>query len=322
LDVAVDVGRVEVHLEDVHLDDTHREDMHREDDVHWDDAAPAGAPAPQAPGRRVRVEVRHDPTQTGSWAQRIGEVASWLGSVTSAPISDAETDRAALAADAVRQAQISWAGGSDGEPTRLTVRSGSDLPLRMVPLAVTVWAPAGSRIAARTGAGDVALRGRAGQATVRTGAGTAETADIDGDADVTTGSGGVALGAVGGRIRVRTGSGAVRVRAVGGTTDIKAGSGDVTLGEVGADVAVRTGTGGVQVADARAGRVELTTGSGGLTIGVHAGVLAELDLSSGSGSARSDLQVQGTAPAREPALRLRGRTASGDVLVTRAAAPA
>ena len=64
-----------------------------------------------------------------------------------------------------------------------------------------------------------------------------------------------------------------------------------------ADVGVRTGTGAVAVADARAGRLDLTTGSGGLTIGVHAGVLAELDLSSGSGRARSELDVRRTAPA-------------------------
>ena len=85
---------------------------------------------------------------------------------------------------------------------------------------------------------------------------------------------------------------------------------------------MRTGTGAVSVADALAGRLDLTTGSGGLTIGVHAGVLAELDLSSGSGRARSDLDLRQTAPDREAVLWLRGRTASGDVLVTRATAPA
>ena len=104
-------------------------------------------------------------------------------------------------------------------------------------------------------------------------------------------------------------------------TDIKAGSGDVRIGAVRADVGVRTGTGAVSVADASAGRLDLTTGSGGLTIGVHAGVLAELDLSSGSGRARSELDVRQTAPGREPVLWLRGRTASGDVLVTRATEP-
>jgi hypothetical protein len=285
LDVAVDVGRVDMHLED--------------------------------PTADVRVEVRHDPAASGGWAQRLGEVASWLGAVGAGP--DEVADPGAGGEDAVHAAEIGW---SDGEPLGLTVRSSTELPLRMVPLVVTVWAPAGSRVTARTGAGDVTVHGRAGRATVRTGAGAARTGDVDGDADITTGSGEVAVGAVTGRARIRTGSGAVRVASLGGTTDVKAGSGDVILGEVAADVGVRTGTGAVQVADARAGRVELTTGSGGLRIGVHAGVVAELDLSSGSGRARSELDVRHTTPPREPGLRLRGRTASGDVLVTRAAAPA
>lgn len=287
LDLAVDVGRIRVHLSD------------------------AADPDPEQP-REVRVEVRHDPGAAGVWGQRIGEVVSFLGDAVAGP--DAEPGR--NPADAVRAATITWSDGG------LTVRSSTELTLRMVPLAVTVWAPSGSRVAARTGAGDVAVAGRAGTATIRTGAGTARVDDIAGDADVTTGSGDVALGAVTGRARIRTGSGAITIAAVGGATDVKAGSGAVTIGRVEADVAVRTGTGGVDLADARAGTVEVTTGSGGLRVGVHAGVVAELDLSSGSGRARSELEVHRTAPAREPALRLRGRTAAGDVLVTRASVPA
>lgn len=289
LDVAVDVGRVEVHLEDAGTS-----------------AADEDATGANAPGElEIRVEVRHDPAAAGGWAQRLGEVASWLGSVGAAPDTDAGDGPVSAGADAVRATDITWsAPGASGEAPTLTVRSTTELPLRMVPLVVTVWAPAGSRVTARTGAGDVAVTGRAGRATVRTGAGTATTADVDGDAEVTTGSGDV------------------RVGAVAGSTDIKAGNGDVAIGEVRADVGVRTGTGAVSVADALAGRMDLTTGSGGLTIGVHAGVLAELDLSSGSGRARSELDVRQTAPAGEPVLWLRGRTASGDVLVTRAATPA
>jgi hypothetical protein len=307
LDVAVDVGRVEVHLEDAGTS-----------------AADEDATGANAPGElEIRVEVRHDPAAAGGWAQRLGEVASWLGSVGAPPDADAGDGPVSAGADAVRATDITWsAPGASGEAPTLTVRSTTELPLRMVPLVVTVWAPAGSRVTARTGAGDVAVTGRAGRATVRTGAGTATTADVDGDAEVTTGSGDVVLGAVGGRARIRTGSGTVRVGAVAGSTDIKAGNGDVAIGEVRADVGVRTGTGAVSVADALAGRMDLTTGSGGLTIGVHAGVLAELDLSSGSGRARSELDVRQTAPAGEPVLWLRGRTASGDVLVTRAATPA
>jgi hypothetical protein len=283
-EVAVDVGRVRVHLAD-----------------------------PDGPGTagEVRVEVRHDPTAAGGWAQRLGEVVSWIGAAASGP--EAAPDPAAGGAEAVRAAEIAWADGGG-----LTVRSTTGLPLRMVPLAVTVWAPAGSRVAARTGAGDVTVEGRAGRAAVRTGAGAARLADVTGDADVTTGSGDVELGALSGRTRIRTGSGAISVAAVGGTTDIKAGSGDVTLGEVAADLGVRTGSGAVRLVDARSGRVDLTSGSGGLKIGVHAGVLAELDLSSGSGRARSEIPVGREAPPRPAALHLRGRTGSGEVLVTRA----
>jgi hypothetical protein len=330
LDLAVDVGRVEVHLEDPATTDggPTSGDAASGTAVSGDEAAdaaersaPAEAPAASSTaGRQVRVEIRHDLAATGGWAQRLGEVASWLGTVGAGP--DAGPDSGTTAADAVRAATITWTGGTGDEPAGLAVRSSTDLRLRMVPLLVTVHAPAGSRVAARTGAGDVVVHGRAGRATVRTGAGTATAGDIDGDADITTGSGDVAVGTVAGRARIRTGSGAIRVAAFAGSTDVKAGSGDVTIGAVSADVGVRTGTGAVQVTDARSGRVELTSGSGGLRIGVHAGVLAELDLSSGSGRARSELDVQHTNPGREPALRVRGRTASGDVVVTRAAAPA
>ena len=220
LDVAVDVGRVEVHLDEAAGADGGAGD--------GDGGDGGGSNADgNAPGEQeVRVEVRHDPAAAGGWAQRIGEVASWLGSVGAAPDTDDGT--ASAGADAVRAAEISWsAPGAGGEAPTLTVRSTTDLPLRMVPLVVTVWAPAGSRVTARTGAGDVSVTGRSGRATVRTGAGTATTADVDGDAEVTTGSGDVVLGAVGGRARIRTGSGAIRIGAVAGATDVKAGSGDV-----------------------------------------------------------------------------------------------
>src|SRR3954470_946973 len=211
VDVAVDVGRVEVHLDDAGTSAT--------------DGDAAGA---NAPGElEIRVEVRHDPSAAGGWAQRLGEVASWLGSVGAAPDTDAGDGPVSAGADAVRATDITWsAPGAGGEAPTLTVRSTTELPSRMVPLVVTVWAPAGSRVTARTGAGDVAgagelaVTGRAGRATVRTGAGTATTADVDGDAEVTTGSGDVVLGAVGGRARHRTGSGTLPLGGVAWLTDI------------------------------------------------------------------------------------------------------
>ena len=248
------------------------------------------------------------------WGQGISGVLSWIGQATAGPGGEP----ADLAAEAVRAAEIIWS-----EPgRRLIVRSSQDLPLRVVPLVVTVTAPAGSRLAARTGAGDVVVTGRAGWAAVRTGSGEVDVAAVDGDTDVTTGSGDLVLGEVAGRARLRTGSGTVRLTAAGGPTEIKAGSGDVALGKVAGDLGVRTGSGEVRIDDACSGRFDLTTGSGELRVAVHPGVRAELDLSSGSGRARSDLRVDSAPPDDAVALHVRGRTGSGDVLVTRATVPA
>jgi putative adhesin len=288
LELAVDVGRIRVYLED-----------------------------PPGDGGEVRVELRHDPSAGSSWSQGLSGLINWLGSATAGggPVG-ASTEE--LAADAVAAAEISWSESG----RRLVVRSSQDLPLRVVPLAITVWAPTRSRLAARVGAGEVRVTGRAGWAGVRTGSGGATLDGVDGDADVNTGSGDIDLGPVSGRARLRTGSGAVRVAATGGAVEIKTGSGDITLGEVNGDVGLRTGSGDVTVNDARRGALQITTGSGGLRIGVHPGVSAELDLVSGSGRARSELEVAAAAPEKPAAVQVRGRTGSGDVLVARAAVPA
>jgi hypothetical protein len=295
LELSLDVGRIRVRL----------------DEQDGDGVDPAGRE------QEVRVEVRHDPAAGGTWSQGISGLLSWLGGSPDGGGGPAgELER--LADEAVRAAEISW---SD-ESRRLVVRSTSELPLRVVPLAVTVSAPPRSRLAARAGSGDVRVTGTAGWTAVRTGSGEIAVAAVDGEADVTTGSGDIELGPIAGRTRVRTGSGAVALARAGGPTEIRASSGDVTVHEVAADLGVRTGSGEVTVADAHAGQLDLTTGSGGLRIGVHAGVRAELDLSSGSGQARSDLEVHTVAPEQAAPLRVRGRTGSGDVLVTRAEVPA
>ena len=288
LELAVDVGRIRVHLEE----------------------QPDGA-------GEVRVELRHDPSAGNSWSQGLSGIINWLGNATGGAggVSGSTEE---LAAEAVSAAEISWSESG----RRLVVRSSQDLPLRVVPLAITVWAPTRSRLAGRVGAGEVRVTGRAGWAGVRTGSGGATLEAVDGDADITTGSGDIELGPVSGRARLRTGSGAVRLAATGGPTEIKTGSGDVAIGEVNGDVGLRTGSGDVAIADARSGALELTTGSGGLRIGVHPGVGAELDLASGSGRARSELEVAAAAPERPAAVQVRGRTGSGDVLVARAAVPA
>lgn len=278
----------------------------------------------------VQVRVRPDPEQPAGWGEGLSRL---LGGNLARDLRDlglglgrdfggglganlgADLGRD-LAAEAVRACEVDWADG------RLVVRSSDDPVLRPVPLVVTVRAPAGSMPQLRIGAGRVEVSGRAGDTTVRGGSGEITMGAVDGDAELVTGSGSVRLGPVRGRTRAESGSGNLTLTEVGGATEVRTGSGDVHLGGVRADVFARTGSGDLVIGDAASGRLELSTGSGDLRVGLHAGVTAELDLSSGSGHARSELEVGRTAPATTPALVVRGRSGSGDVLVTRATAAA
>lgn len=134
------------------------------------------------------------------------------------------------------------------------------------------------------------------------------------------------------RVLVRTGSASTEVSGAAATVDASTGAGDVTLGDVQDETQVRTGSGDVRtghlhqggrlrsgsgdlVVDATSGSLDLVTGSGALRIGISAGVLAELDVSSGSGRATSTLSAAVAPSGEAESIQVRGRTGSGDVLV-------
>jgi Putative adhesin len=265
-----------------------------------DDAAGSG---------EVTVQVRPHPSSQSPWNVGFHGLLSWLGEQTGA------TPRGELAAEAVRRTTIEFTEG------RLTVRSPREFPLRTVPLIIQVSAPCESSITARSGSADIAVTGVAARLDVATGSGQVRAQQCTGAAEVRTGSGDVQLGTVGGRLQVRTGSGQVDVASVEGPSGagtVQTGSGDVRLGAVKHDMSARTGSGDLTVVDACAGGLELATGSGQLRVGIHPGVLAELDVRSGSGRTRSDLPVGGPPTEGDVTLRVRARTGSGDALVTSA----
>jgi len=251
------------------------------------------------------VEVTHDPSAGNPWLQGVTGLFGWLSGQFDEPaVEDTPTA-------GVRQTQIDLTG------TRLMIRAPKGR-LRMVPLAVTVHAPAGSNLELRTGSADVTVTGPAGKVTVTTGSGEIALDRADGRAVINTGSGALRLGPMLDGLNARTGSGEIEVSSIGGPTRLITGSGDVWLGAVQADVLVRTGHGDLTVADAAGGQIELITGSGDIRIGVRAQKAAHIDLVSGSGQAHSELAVSDQPPAEEPGLRVRGRTGSGDAILTAA----
>ncbi|NUT97406.1 MAG: hypothetical protein HOY78_35825 [Saccharothrix sp.] len=253
----------------------------------------------------VHVEVRHETPPGDSWTAGLTGLLSWVNDQFGASGAPAPTD-------AVRDARIELTG------QRLKVQSSKALPLRAVPLGVTVRAPVGSHVIAKSGAADVTVTGAAGRLEIKTGTGAVTADRADGSSQVDSGSGKVRLGPMLGGLRAKTGSGDIEVSSIAGNTVLYSGTGHVWLGAVQNDVQVRTGSGDVTIADAAAGRIQLGTGSGHVRVGVHPGVAAEVDLLSTAGTARSDLEVSTTPPADTPPLVITGRTGNGNALVTTA----
>lgn len=253
------------------------------------------------------VEIRHDPDAGNAWMQGFTNILNWVQE----QFGGGEHTVDDLPAVAVREARV------DLIDRRLVVHA-PKRELRSVPLAVTVRASSGSSLDLRNASADVTVTGAADRVRVHSGSGDVSLDRADGPAEIHTGSGALRLGPMLGGLNARSGSGEIEVSSVGGQTTVITGTGDVWLGAVQASISARTGSGDLTVADAASGDLELVTGSGDIRVGVRSGTSAQIDLVSGSGQARSELDVSDRPPAGGPQLRLRGRTNSGNAVVTAA----
>ncbi|MBB3665077.1 hypothetical protein FB384_004028 [Prauserella sediminis] len=274
------------------------------DPVDIDVDIPFGRVAVHLGGEPGSVEIRHDPAAHLPWTESVAGILSWVGD------RFGTEDLVGSPEEAIAQCCI------EREARALVVRGPQALPLHGVPLAVTVHAPEGSAVRVRAAAGPVTVTGTAHRLELTTGSGEVRVGDADGPATIRAGGGDVTTGTLRGGLQLRASRGDVAVAALPATGSVTTAGGAVRLGEVTGDVLVRTSSGDVTVADAGAGTVEATTGSGTIRIGVRSGVAAEIDLSSGSGRVRSELDVADMAPDREVPLAVRARTGAGDVVVT------
>ncbi|WP_216216322.1 DUF4097 family beta strand repeat-containing protein [Amycolatopsis aidingensis] len=263
----------------------------------------------QAGATPALVEVRHAPGAEDSWLTGVSSLLSWVGEQFGQQLG---TDMGGGPADAVQQTRVEQTGN------RLVVRGPKPLPLRNIPLAVTVHAPAGSALQVRSGAAAVEVTGAAGRVDVSSGSGEVSVERADGPATMRSGTGAIRLGPALSGLHLRTGSGDVEVASLGGSATLATGTGAVWLGACAGEVQVRSGGGGLSVADAASGSLELITGSGDIRIGLRQGVLAEVSLSSGSGRVSSELEVTEQPAERTETLNIRARTGSGNAVLGRA----
>ena len=182
-----------------------------------------------------------------------------------------------------------------------------------------VRCPHDSSLDCTTASADVVANGRLGEVTVKTASGDVSLAHV-GPLLVTTASGDVRVQELQGDGRVNTVSGDARIGGVRGELAANSVSGDVELGQVDDDVAVQSVSGDQRLRAIRAGDVKLTSVSGDVEIGVLAGTRLFIDASSTSGDVRSELEVGDEPEGDGPEARLRVKTVSGDIALTRALA--
>jgi DUF4097 and DUF4098 domain-containing protein YvlB len=200
-------------------------------------------------------------------------------------------------------------------------------------LDVHVTVPEGTDLTTKLGSADLVARGPVGVAALKSGSGEIRLETADSEVQIESGSGDVTLGVVAGDLRTKAGSGDVSVRELGGAGSISTGSGDVEVHHASGDVHVKTGSGNLRVHHPE-GDVSLSTASGDLTVdlmgagqlaaknvsgdirvGVPDGVPVWTDISTLSGSVRSNLAGTGQPAEGQEFLELRAKTVSGDIVL-------
>jgi hypothetical protein len=169
----------------------------------------------------------------------------------------------------------------------------------------------------KSGAGDVRID-EAGAVSIKTSAGDITVGRVDGHCDVATASGAVRIGRVDGTAAIRNSNGDTEIGDISGDLRVSAANGRVSVGRASTTVAVKTANGAIHLGEVVRGAVVAQTAYGSVDVGVRDGIAAWLDLSTGYGKVRSDLDAADRPAPGEDVVELKARTAYGDITVRRA----
>jgi hypothetical protein len=186
-----------------------------------------------------------------------------------------------------------------------------------------VRCPERSLLGVRTKSADVTARGRLGGANIATASGDVELDDVDGGVNVKSASGDVSVREVASGLSVQTASGDISAEIVRGAVNAQTASGDIEIGEAYDNVSANSVSGDQHHHAVLRGSVGAHSVSGDIVIGVRRGSKAWLDCNTVSGDTSSELELTGDVPDGDgPLVEIRAKTVSGDIRITRAAAPA
>lgn len=179
---------------------------------------------------------------------------------------------------------------------------------------VEVHLPHGTDLTVTSKQGDITLLGVSGSTELRSGSGDLQVEE-SGLLRAATGSGDVTVGRCTGG-EVSSGSGDITVDGAtgAGRLGVRTGSGDVSVSDNHGDATITTGTGDVVIGHRR-GSLSARTGTGDVSVAVPHGIPVWLDLSSGMGEVRREIEGTGAPAEGQEHLSLAVRTGTGDVVV-------
>jgi DUF4097 and DUF4098 domain-containing protein YvlB len=159
----------------------------------------------------------------------------------------------------------------------------------------TVQIPAGMRVKASSGNGDVLISSAGAEVIASTGNGRVNVAGSTGEVTASTGNGDVTVENAGGPVEVSTGSGAVRVVTSTGPVSANSGNGDIEVSIGKLD---------------RMPDMTFSTGNGEVILRLPSGLDAEVSASTGNGTVTTDFPVTLRSGKLDPS-RLRGTIGNG-----------
>ena len=112
--------------------------------------------------------------------------------------------------------------------------------------------------------------------------------------------------------------GDIELGHVTGAAELSTGTGEIRAGAISGAMKIKNANGDVRVAAAVRGSVEARTGYGQIEVGISDGTAAWLDLSTGWGEVRNELDRSGPPKPGEESVEVRAHSGYGDITITRA----